>query len=421
MLKEFRVTNFKSINKEQIFSMEACPAREISEFPNHVINHKGERLLKLSSFYGPNGGGKSNLLNAYITMIHIIMNSDIRNQSFGKENFWKCIFCNNPDSVFEVFLITENYEIGYSLTTDLNKIKEPQLNTLGSTLFPSVNYEIVGEEFIFKRIGEKDFVSLYTRNKQGIVKSDILKDIDFIKNSSVLPKNKTFISYFDNSFGSTSTSARFGPLFEFLSEIKGTVIFTRESMTYSFDESSVNLIRPHLKKVAEILNGVDIRVRKLDFKKTLPNAYCLYIYRETSDGKLSELQLASESKGTKKLINIIIDVLTNDNARIFLADDFDAYLHPKLIKVVIDLFATSDSKQLIMNSHDIVNMNNKTFRRDEIWFAYRDEDYSTKYIPLSNIVDYKGDMVRKDAVYGKQYLEGRFGADPFIKQGLEWE
>ena len=65
-------------------------------------------------------------------------------------------------------------------------------------------------------------------------------------------------------------------------------------------------------------------------------------------------------------------------------------------------------------------MNNKLFRRDEIWFAYRDEDYSTMYTPLSSIVNYKGEMVRKDAVYSKQYLEGRYGADPFIKKGLGW-
>ena len=48
------------------------------------------------------------------------------------------------------------------------------------------------------------------------------------------------------------------------------------------------------------------------------------------------------------------------------------------------------------------------------------EDYSTIYTPLSSIVNYKGEMVRKDAVYSKQYLEGRYGADPFIKKGLGW-
>lgn len=79
------------------------------------------------------------------------------------------------------------------------------------------------------------------------------------------------------------------------------------------------------------------------------------------------------------------------------------------------------TKQLVFNSHDIINMNNKVFRRDEIWLAYRDEKYTTIYVPLSSLVDYKGKMIRKDAVYGRQYLNGKFGADPFIKQGLKWE
>ena len=60
------------------------------------------------------------------------------------------------------------------------------------------------------------------------------------------------------------------------------------------------------------------------------------------------------------------------------------------------------------------------FRRDEIWFVFRDENYVSKMIPLSNIVNYKGEQVRKDAKFYKQYLEGRFGADPFIKRGLKW-
>ena len=71
MLKEFRVKNFKSINQEQIFSMEACPQKEVSEYPGHVLNINGNRLLKVSSFYGPNGGGKTTLFVAIVNMIHV--------------------------------------------------------------------------------------------------------------------------------------------------------------------------------------------------------------------------------------------------------------------------------------------------------------------------------------------------------------
>lgn len=423
MLKEFRISNFKSINKEQVFSMEACSPRVVTEHPEHVINYKKERLLKVSSFYGPNGGGKSNLLVAFTTMISLILNREIRNDTFGSENYIKCIFSKNKLTVFEAFFIVDNYEIGYSLSVDLTKIKNFSNAPFGANPFQLIDYEICKEEFVYRDLSENSFKTLFIRNENGIVTSDYLKGIDLISNSLPLPKSKTFISYFESSFSFSSTNNEFNPLFSFVNEIKGTVIFARESRTYHFDRNGVDIIEPCLQKVVEILNGVDIRVKEMKFKKILPNAYCLYVYRDVGNGKTSELQYSCESKGTKKLINIIIDVLTNKNCRLFIADDFDAYLHPKLIKVVIDLFTSSSNtnKQLVFNSHDIINMNNKTFRRDEIWFAYRDEEFATNYLPLSNVVDYKGGMVRKDAVYGKQYLEGKYGADPFIVQGLSWK
>ena len=82
MFKEFRVSNFKSIQKEQIFTLEACPKNVISEYPDHVIEDGEERLLKVTSIYGPNGGGKSNLFKAIKAFFYIIY----QNPLFS--NFW---------------------------------------------------------------------------------------------------------------------------------------------------------------------------------------------------------------------------------------------------------------------------------------------------------------------------------------------
>ena len=172
----------------------------------------------------------------------------------------------------------------------------------------------------------------------------------------------------------------------------------------------------------KMLNELDIRIEGLSFEEKDPGFYYLYIQRKNKEGKLVSMPLANESSGTIKAVNIIFDILTSPKESVCVADDFDAHLHPKLLRAIVELFASkeNESRQLIFNSHDIINMSNRLFRRDEIWFAYRDEDYSTQYVPLSNIVNYKGEMIRKDAVYSKQYLEGRFGADPFIKKGLSW-
>ena len=182
------------------------------------------------------------------------------------------------------------------------------------------------------------------------------------------------------------------------------------------------MLSPCLDKAKEMLNTLDMRISKLEFKEKDPGLFYLYIERKNKNGEAFSIPLANESNGTIKTVNIIFDILTSKEESVCLADDFDAHLHPKLLRAIVELFASKDNKsrQLIFNSHDITNMSNKLFRRDEIWFAYRDEDYSTQYVPLSNIVNYKGEMIRKDAVYGKQYLEGRFGADPFIKKGLNW-
>ena len=107
---------------------------------------------------------------------------------------------------------------------------------------------------------------------------------------------------------------------------------------------------------------------------------------------------------------------------VFLCDDMNSYLHPKLYESIVRHFTSKEIQysQLIFNSHDILNMRSELFRRDEIWFVYRDENYSSVLIPLSNIVDFRGKQVRKDVVYSKQYLEGKFGFDPVIIKDLKW-
>ena len=63
----------------------------------------------------------------------------------------------------------------------------------------------------------------------------------------------------------------------------------------------------------------------------------------------------------------------------------------------------------------------EVFRRDEIWFmAMNEKEYSSLY-SLIEIRGEDGEVVRPDAVYNKQYLEGRYGADPYLNAIKHWE
>ena len=105
-------------------------------------------------------------------------------------------------------------------------------------------------------------------------------------------------------------------------------------------------------------------------------------------------------------------------------DELDAKLHPKMLERVISLYTNKqynkNGSQLLFTSHDLSTMNNKVFRRDEIWFAAKDQSQNTMLYSLSDIRDESGELIRTDASYSKQYLAGRYGADPYFEKMRNW-
>ena len=358
MLKEFRVANFKSIQKEQVFTMEACPKTVVSEYPEHVIEVGEERLLKVSSIYGPNGGGKSNLLKALNVFVVIVKQNPLFNDSIKNENYFPNIYLDNKNTVFNLYIVRDGYEIGYSLTVDLNKMQQTLANPFVGQLAWAVDVEIIEEEMIYRKLDSSEFLSMFKRNKQGLVESALLSDIDLINNNRPLSKNYTFIKYFNDSFVQDQTNIDATPIFVFYQELGSYVWAKRELRTFNYLRDAVKLLRPCLNKAKAMLNELDIRIEGLSFEEKDPGFYYLYIERKNKDGKLVSMPLANESSGTIKAVNIIFDILTSPKESVCIADDFDAHLHPKLLRAIVELFASKDneSRQLLFNSRDIINM-----------------------------------------------------------------
>ena len=425
MLKELRIKNFKSINEEQIFTMEACPKNVVSEYYNqHIISIKGEKLLKVSSFYGPNGGGKSNLIKAFSVLRSVVLGAPMVADYGCDKPFFSSLFSNDKNITIELFIVTNDFEIGYSISFEASYFNEE--DEISYPRRSRVNVEINKEEMIFRHLENREFSQLFERKKESISSNiSAISKIDLIRNKNSLSDNVSFVGYLAKTFSESSNLEELKPVFALYKELYFATLLSsdRPQMPIAYGDSYVSKAKPLIPKVVEVLNKFDFRIKDIVFKKNKERMNILFIKRESTNGKETLLPLSSESSGTKKIVNIVFSILMNANSSIYMADDFDSFLHPKLVRSIVELFASEDNtqKQLIMNSHDIINMNNELFRRDEIWFAYRDENYSTIYQPLSNIVDYKGDMIRKDAKYGKQYLEGKYGADPFVQCGLKWK
>ena len=59
-------------------------------------------------------------------------------------------------------------------------------------------------------------------------------------------------------------------------------------------------------------------------------------------------------------------------------------------------------------------MKNTVFRRDEIWFATENENYESILYSLADIRQENNNRISNTACFDKQYLEGRYGADPYL-------
>lgn len=138
-----------------------------------------------------------------------------------------------------------------------------------------------------------------------------------------------------------------------------------------------------------------------------------------------DLNLTEESSGTIKLFGIlhyIVDSLKTGAT--LMIDELDAKMHPVLLKYIVKLFTDSEinkkNAQLIFTSHDLSLMDNSILRRDEIWFTAKGDEQNSM---LYSLVEIKmaGATERKDGKYSKRYLEGKYGADPYLKKIINWE
>lgn len=76
-------------------------------------------------------------------------------------------------------------------------------------------------------------------------------------------------------------------------------------------------------------------------------------------------------------------------------------------------------KNMVFTSHDFATINSDLFRRDEIWYVAKGKRQNSILYSLIEFETATGDTVRKNVRYDKQYLEGRYGADPYLRQLID--
>ena len=379
MLCQFSFQNFKSYREETTFDLQAAA---IPEFKDSLISQdKCSDLLPVSVIYGPNGGGKTNLIRALACLISTVVkpihelgstrNDLIMQQKVAAEPFLFDDISRNEPSEFEIFFRTAAYEYRYRLAILKDGIASESLDrrTIGGKKPAHIFYRD-GREITLGTILTKENVNTKVNDKMPF--------LSFLAINYHIPVITEAQEWFESCI------------------IRNYANPMAEMQIMVSDDEAIK------KQILLLLNemGIDVDDYRFDDKEEQ-----LYMIR-TIDGQRYELPFSHESDGTRKLIAALPVILTAlREGRLVIIDELDAKLHPKLLRHVISLFKNrkinKHGAQLLFTSHDIATMKNTVFRRDEIWFAALDGNHSSQIYSLYEIRREDNERVNSTAAFDK--------------------
>ncbi|NOZ50048.1 MAG: ATP-binding protein [Chloroflexi bacterium] len=423
MIIEFSVGNFRSFRDIVTLSMVAAKLRAKNKAldENNVFAAPGAPpLLTSAAIYGANASGKSNLIAAIGFMRRFVIDSTKETRATGAidvESFRLSTTTIGQPSHFEIVFVLDDkrYRYGFEVTSE--RVVEEWLFYVPSTrearLFERFEDEIkLGESFkegrdlIEKTRPNALFLSVVAQFNGPIAKNviDWFRGLGIISGLSdqgimgytmrrwsegkATDKMRQFIQQLDLGIQDLSVEkglASLEPIPEDMPDEFRKIIEPFREFFSREDVERLTVITEHPVFDQE---GIRVRSEKFDLGQ-------------------------HESEGTQKLFAFsgpLFDTL--EKGKVLFVDELDARLHPLLTREIVRLFNSRQTNphhaQLIFTTQDTSLLDNRFLRRDQIWFSEKDRQGATH---LYSLAEYK---VRNDASFERDYIQGRYGAIPYL-------
>lgn len=398
MLLQFTFKNFRSFKDENTLDMRATKVKELSY---HVRTAGKEKILPITAIYGANASGKSNVIGAYSYFVTNIINGI----NFNMWNYLSFFFDKNHDDniFFEVLLYNTNtneqYKYGYIISKDKCEqewlyIKKKSAKTF-NPIFKRVDNNI--SMFNIDKVLQKGLQSSIQKHTLVLTLGNLL-NINICKNVYMLFVQSRIID-------STSYHAE-----QNLKQIPKSV----------FDDSKIK------ESLIKYINSFDNSIVDIIIEQSLDSNIVDYnniktVHQLNGTKQRIEFPLYLESTGTCKMFDLFLTFYFSLKiGNILMIDELNTKLHPLLIRAIINLFADPETNpnnaQLIFTTHDVWLMDADTLRRDEIWFTEKNSEGISELYSFVDIKGHDGKTMRKDLNFMKNYMLGKFGGVPNLKQ-----
>jgi AAA15 family ATPase/GTPase len=440
MIVSFSVSNFRSFSSEETFSLVASN-RLSGRHEEHAVPvpNSSERVLRTAVLYGANGAGKSNLFKALRYMKSVALEPRPKNSGTGRDAFRFAGETNEP-SVFDLQFIAQEKLYRFGFKIDDHRIREEwlvrieggrektlydrQIDEHGNAVIDALG--LIGEKVqALAVVGGPQNQSFLATIQANLEVPNYGESIAAILNwfniglrliapdesldslGLLLTRNTDLLGFVDDFLKSSSTGV------DHLEVRKDEI--SPDQMTQLAKERAPS---KGIETLMETEEGTAV-VRLGDGNVLFADHLDGRLYRvriqaahEHKAGNIIPLEFTEESDGTRRLLHLIPALhALHKGGSVYFIDEIDRSLHPMLARNFLESFlksADGSQSQLIMTTHESNLLDQDLLRRDEIWFAEKDQAGVTH---LYSLMDFK---IRNDLEIRKHYLQGRFGAVPFL-------
>jgi len=431
MLVEFSVKNYRSIKDKVTLSLTAS-SEDIH--PGNVFSDPSGkvRLLKTAAIYGANASGKSNVIMALQTMRQLVLKSHELQRG---EKIDVIPFRLDPDTVeqpteFEVVFIKDGRRFIYGFSADQYRVREEWLSEANLDALK------VAPRMLFHRELQSDGtygdpkLGDYWKPKNRSLWNETNDNTLFLAKSAQNnhPHAAIVFDWFRRSFRTISSEPENSAemrwtagLCERDPEVKSMIQAMLkdadlgiEDFTCEKEPLEESRVWPQIQDELRLRLSPDLAVKHVSvYLQKVISKHLMADGVTHVDFDLKD----NESDGTQRLFSLagpFIHSLLNGN--VLFCDELDSSLHPTLTRSLIDMVHRhSGSFQLIFTTHDSSLLDAELFRRDQIWFTEKNRSMSTDLYSLWDIKPRAGENFRKG------YLNGRYGAIPFLGDFNLWE
>lgn len=426
MIIDFSVKNFRSFRDEQRISFVAN--NRDKSLPENLIDPRlagkefeSLRLLKGLAVYGANAAGKSNVLHALRFLAHMVENSVTEldeGDPTGVEPFLLDEKTPNQPSEFLLRFVVEGIRYHFVLILNQQRV-----------LFEALSAFPKGREQVWYERSWDDEKEAY--EWEPARPTDYKRDPNLIKYtrgnalflSTAVKLNdeqlKPLYLWFKDKMQFLRLNADFPPL--------SPGFTARQIMKDSNSRAAITRLLRHADIGVLSAKASERELQRDDLPTNMPQDLIERILKEKhleitlghqgNMGREFPLEWNDESSGTQKFFALAgpwLDILKNGYWAGL--DEIESSMHPSMVGALLRLVFSNRinplGAQLLFTTHNPLLLDTQIMRRDQVWFADKDDEGMTHLYPLT---DYKP---RNKESLVRGYMAGRYGAVPFIPEGL---